>query len=114
MKQIVEFTNEAKQIHFIVQENGEQIEFKIEYKPTQQAWYYSLIKNEFEVSGCRLVLGPNVLRRYKNLINFGVMVTAKDKVEPFHINDLVSGRVSIYLLNQTEVEEVELIFYNAG
>lgn len=111
MKKITELTNESKQKYSAIQENGEEFILELEFKPTQESWYFNVSKNEFTTKGQRLVLGPNILRRYSNLINFGILCRAIDLIEPMDINDLVSGRIELYILNNDELEEVELAFY---
>ncbi len=113
MKKIEELTSQPKQRHTLLQENGEEIVFELEYKVSQQSWYYNVTKNDFVVNSQRLVLGPNIVRRYQNIINFGLYVKSNDLQEPFLLYDFISGRVEIYLLTQTECQDVETTFYSA-
>lgn len=110
MKKITEITADASQKFRIIGENREEIIFKLEYRPTQYAWYFSVEFEDFFLNGCKLCHYPNILRQYKNILPFGIMCLVPDGTEPFFIDDFVKERVNIFLLTESEVEEVEEIF----
>lgn len=116
MKLLSETTNNPSQRMNLVFENGETGIFILKYKTLQQAWFWDFImeSKNFSTYGNRLVLAPNILRRFKNIIDVGIQVISSDKVEPFNINDFVTDRVSILLLNSQEVQDIEAQIYGAG
>lgn len=80
--------------------------FTLYFSPRCQCWYFDLVYEGFTARGLKLVRGPNILSRHINVVPFGLTVTVADNFEPFLINDLVSGRVSLFLLTHSECLEV--------
>lgn len=111
MKQITTLTNNSKQKITIVQENGEQFIFQLIYLPAQEIWIYNIEKDNFVAKGRTLVLGANIIRRFRRLINFGIACVSNDSIEPFHINDFTENRIKIYILTKEEVEQIERELY---
>ena len=107
MKQITEITSEPKQRFDIVTEENEEFEFKLEYSDQQQGWFWSLTYNNLIINGARLVTAPNILRRYKNMLPFGLSIQTEDLSEPILIDDFETERVKVFLLTESEVEEIE-------
>lgn len=82
------------------------IYFNLYFSDRCQCWYFDLEYEGFISKSNKLVRGPNILPRHINTLPFGLTVTVSDNFEPFLINDMVSGRVSLFLLTHDEVEEV--------
>lgn len=74
--------------------------------PRVAAFFIDIEYEGFSAKSLRLVRGPNILSRHINVIPFGLAITVKDNYEPFLINDMVSGRVSLFLLTHAECEEI--------
>ena len=107
MKQITEITSEPKQRFDIITEENQEFEFKLEYSDQQQGWFWSLTYNNLIINGARLVTAPNILRRYKNMLPFGLSIQTEDLSEPILIDDFETERVKVYLLTESEVGEIE-------
>lgn len=112
MQQITSITSSSKQKMTLVLENNETADFMLYYLPRQQSWFYNLTYKNLTVNCSRVVLTPNSLRQFKRIIPFGIAFTAEGDVEPFNINDFSSGRVSMYVLNSDEVQEIESEVFN--
>lgn len=112
MQQINELTNNPIQTMKLVLDTKETVQFNLRFMPTQRSWYFDFIYNEIEVYGLKVALFPNLLRHFKNLIPFGIMFTSNDHVEPFSVNDFATNRVKMFVLNKTEVEEIEAMAFN--
>lgn len=110
-KQLSNLTNNARQLYNLIGDAGEVIIFELFFLPTQNGWGFNVTYNDFVFEGGYLILSPNILRGYRNLIPFGIMVNSIDGYEPQFINDFIDGRISLYLLNSTEVEAVESGIY---
>ena len=91
----------------IVGENGETIDFTIEYKPTQEEWYFSLIYGTTIINGRKVCNFPNMLRQWKNIIPFGLACVISDGGEPNFLEDFTTGRATLLLLNAQDVLDVE-------
>lgn len=115
MKQIIEIGNDAKQIMTVILENNDVFTFNLDYRMQQFGWYYNIVYGEvFSTINERLVLGNNIIRKYKNLIPFGLAIKSTDGVEPMFLDDLSGNnpRISIYLLTSAEVDLVEKNIYS--
>lgn len=106
--------NSPKQSYTLVGEEKEQIPFYLWYAPTQQSWFFNISYGDFTANGLQLVVGPNILRNFRNLIPFGLAVTSTDGLDPFYINDMFFGRINLYLLNQDDVNALEASFFNGN
>lgn len=109
MKRITEITDSAIQTLNIVGENNERITLNLRYMPTQQGWYFNLSYEDFTVNGCRLVNHVNCLNSYKNLLPFGIFCTSANGLDPTFIDDFTTGRNSVYLLTNDDVDNIEVI-----
>jgi len=108
MKLLTEITSDYKQKHRVVLENGEEFDFTLEFIEQQEGWFYSIkYGDNFEIKGQRLVLGMNILRKWKNLLPFGIGVISENLIEPSLIDDFISGRVDINILNSSDVQYIE-------
>lgn len=112
MQQITSITSEPKQRMTLVLENNETVDFLLYYLPRQQGWFYNFTYNNLTCNGSRVTLSPNALRQFKRIIPFGIAFMTDDLVEPFSIDDFSSGRVSMYVLNDDEVKQIESEVYN--
>lgn len=107
MIQLGNLTGSSKQSFFVTTEAGDSIEFYIYYSPTQECWNYSFAFGDFRAEGMRLVTGVNIIRRFKELVPFGIACGSSDGLEPSYLTDFASGRITLFLLNPAEVELYE-------
>lgn len=84
------------------------------YRPTVQRWSLTIADGTFEVDGINLCLSPNILRPWKNVIDFGIMCISTDGLDPFFIDDFSTGRVTMYLLTAADVASFEASFFGSG
>lgn len=113
MKLITQLTNEAKQSLSFTLDNGSVIAFTIEYVDNQQGWFYSATHTAsgFAVSNRRLVMSPNLLRAFREIIPFGFMCSTSDGQEPIFQDDFSNGRAKFYLLNAADVLVAEQVIH---
>lgn len=107
MKTITSLTDEPKQRHQLVLDTNDTVEFRLYFYPTQKSWYFDFLYNNLIVNGSKVVLSPNTLRNFKNIIPFGIGFVTDGFVEPYKLDDFSSGRVKMVLLNKEDVMEVE-------
>lgn len=108
------FTSSYKQFHELVLENNETADFHIRYCARMLSWYFDISYGETTINNVKVVLHPNILRQFKNVLPFGLMFFTDNgsPVEPFQVTDLQTGRVKMAILNEEEVQQVEReIFY---
>ena len=111
MTQITGLTSSPSQgFNIPCPETRKTIYFSLYFSPRCQCWYFDVTYEGFTARGLKLVRGFNILSRHINTLPFGLAVAVSDNFEPFLINDMTSGRVSLYLLTQQESLDVhELI-----
>lgn len=101
----------SQQFEFVTEAN-QTFSFSLNYLEGQQQWFYSLQYNNFQINNQRLVIDPNFLRRFKGMLPFGISCFAAGAdVDPFLLNDFVSGRIQLLLLTQAEVNTLETELY---
>ena len=93
-------------------ENNETVDFYLYYSPRQQSWFFDFTYKTLTVNCSRVVLTPNSLRQFKNIIPFGIAFTAESFVEPCAIDDFSNGRVSMFVLNSDEIQQIESEIFN--
>ena len=112
MKQITSITSRPKQRRTHALENNETVDFYLYYLPRQQSWFYNFTYKNLTVNCSRVVLTPNSLRQFKNIIPFGIAFTAEGFVEPCALDDFSNRRVSMFVLNSDDVKQVESEIFN--
>ena len=86
----------------------------LSYRPRVQAWFIDVEFGEFILRGTKLVRGLNLLNHYRKNIDFGITISVTDQAEPFLINDFSVERVTMYILDSTDVLRIdELILSGA-
>lgn len=111
MKIIQGITDTPNQTIVLTLLDGSSVVLTLAYRAQQQGWFFDLTYGDFISRGNRLVSGPNVLRQYRDLIPFGLMVATVNKQEPQIQTVFADGLTSLYLLEGADVEEVEATIY---
>lgn len=111
MEQVLNITSNAKQTMQLPLENGETATFNLYFHPTQYAWYFDIIYNDYQIYGSKVVLHPNILRQQRNILPFGISFMANGNVEPYSIDDFENQRVQMFILSKSDVLEVEENIY---
>ena len=112
-------SNNPNQSFSLTVYDGSIVTVNLSYWANQQGWYYNFSHPLLSQGWRRLVNSPNLLRQFRNVINFGLYCYVSDGYEPIYINDFTSGRVVLYLLNAqatqpsgTVVNEIQLVETN--
>ena len=91
--------------------DGTSATFTLSYRPNQKGWYYDMSWNgtnpSFQVNGCRITVFPNILRAFKNKINFCLACLTTDGYEHMNLNDFNIKYANLYVLTETEVQSIE-------
>lgn len=107
MQQITTLTDDPLQTLGITLETGNTVQMALNWVPAQNGWFYSLQYGTFNAFNMRMVNSPNMIRKFRKIIPFGLACTVKDGYEIVNQSDFVSGRVSLYSLNPTDILSVE-------
>ena len=89
------------------------VTFTLRYLPTQEAWYLDFEHNTVIENSIKLVLSPNILRGYRNILPFGLLVesTFDDGIYPMELDAFSSGRIRLCLLDKEAVDSLEKGLY---
>lgn len=116
MIKLTNLTNSASQQTDLISGTGESIPFNLRFLPRINGWVFDCSWTNgvivFDLQGARLTMGPNILRQYRNQIDFGLMCVSDDGFEPQFIDDFVTGRVQLFLLSPADVANIELNFFS--
>ena len=101
---IQKITDDALQQQSVVLYNGNTMTFTMYYSESQQGWFItSLVYGSFVLNGIRVVVSPNMLNQYRNIIPFGLGCFTTLLREPTLIQDFSSNNFNFYILNAEEV-----------
>lgn len=113
---ITGLTDQANQQFTLRPADGTRVRLTLNYRVQQAGWFYDLLwtrtnGTSFEVNGMRLVTSPNVLRKWRDILTFGLSVVTDANLEPTDIKAFVNGTTQLLLLDSAEIEEVEQRVY---
>ena len=104
-------TDPYQEFNVNVPETGKQVKITLRYLPTQRAWYMDFLYENIEEKGIKLVITPNILRSYKKILPFGLMITSANDMYPMDIDSFYSEQNSLYLLDSVYVNNLENSIY---
>lgn len=110
MLKITEINNDPKQTLLLVIDGYAKAKLTLEFKPNQYSWFYNLEWQNFATFNEQVSNSPNILRQYRNILPFGIWIETDGGQDPMSI-DAFTTTTGLYLLNKTEIEEVETIYY---
>lgn len=119
MRAIVTLSADPDQLINVVLDDKSIATFEFIYRPGIQRWAFgvshpTLVTTQNPtgtVNGSMLCTHPNLLRPWKNVIPFGLAITSSDGGDPFSLQDFVSGRVQVFVLNAADVAVIENQFF---
>lgn len=109
MKYINAISDDANQKMTVSMEDGSKAVLELTYKENQRGWFMSISWGSFSIKNMRLVTSPNILRKFRNFLTFGICITTTDMLEPINIDDFSTGRASMYTLNAADIIEAESV-----
>lgn len=104
---ITNITNFADQTAGLQLPDGTSLTLELVYQGATERWIANVTYGTFSTSGVGVCCFPNILRQWRKVIPFGIAVTTADQTDPFNINDFSTGRVLVFLLTSSEVNEIE-------
>ena len=111
-------TNAPNQTIQVSLEDGSVFTLNLYYRPQQNGWFFdviwpgsSVIPIPFSSYNRRLVASPNVLRQFRQLIDFGILVATPDNSDPNLQTAFVDGSTVVTLLNAADVTSMETNFF---
>ena len=110
MQQITGLTDKPTQTTTVILPDGTQLILSIFYIAQQLGWYFTSINwnnGTFTENGRRIVNHGNMLRQYRNILNFGLACFTVGNREPTQIEDFNTETSNLYLLSASEVQDYE-------
>jgi len=97
-------------------ETKETIIFELRFLPTQNSWQGAITYKNVPTMRFGFVNTVNLLRQFANLIPFGLMCFSEDGYDPFQITDFsinngIAPRVTLFILNKTDIATYNQIAY---
>ena len=113
MLRITNMTSDPAQKRTLILPDGSNVILSMRFVPLQQNWIVTeLTRNDFTISGLRIVNSPNMLNQFRNIIPFGFACFSTANREPQLQEDFFSSASILYLLTQAEC--VQFAEYLAG
>lgn len=107
MRYISAISDDANQKMTVVMEDGSKAVLELSYKENQRGWFMTITWGAVVIYNIRLVTGPNLLRKFRNVLTFGICITTTDMLEPINKDDFSTGRAEMYTLSQDDLLTVE-------
>jgi hypothetical protein len=87
-------------------------ELTLLYSAAQYGWFFDISYGRFTLKGSRLAVSPNLLRQFRYVTTLGLAAVTEDGQEILFDSDFESGRASLYLLDEADIDRVEIYFFN--
>ncbi len=110
-------TDSADQIVNIQMPDGSIGTLELIFLASIQRWIYNFTHPKFTngmIQGQMLCQHPNILRNFKNIINFGMSIISSTGNDPVGIEDFVNGNISIYILDASDVQYLETSIFTGA
>lgn len=108
MFQIQQLPTNPNQQQNLILPDGTIITFSMQYYPQQQCWVMNLSYGAFQLNGVQITVNPNILRQFRNQIEFGLSCFSTSTLrEPTQQQDFSSGLFQLNILSAEEVQEYE-------
>ena len=107
MRLLNKITDKASQRYFLTGNPGQRIVMDLRFLSSQSLWSMDLSWNGVSIKNIQVVASPNILRKFSNVIPFGIACVTKDGLDPYFIDDFSTKRASFYLLSEEDVAVIE-------
>lgn len=107
MLYINKITKDARQNLILTGIPGIQIALTLRFMPRIQTWIMGIDDGTNSIQGISVVGGLNLLRQYKNVLNYGISCVCPDGLDPYQNTDFATERCTLYLLDAADVAQIE-------
>lgn len=111
MKYINKITNDAQQRLILTGIRGLQITLTMRFMPRIQRWIMGISYGDVSIQGIPVCTSLNLLRQYKNVLPFGISCATTNQLDPYTVDDFANQTANLYLLDETDVEQIEGAFF---
>lgn len=78
------------------------------FLPTQKRWMIDITYGDFILKGYYISCAPNFLRKFRNIIPFGMACITTHGFDPYDVNEFENQTSFLYLLDKEDVQTVEI------
>lgn len=110
MIQITTLNDSPKQQFQFALEGYDSVLIYLEFKPQQYGWFMTMTWGDFVLSNERVSVSANLLRQFRDVLPFGILISGVDALDPTAIDSWIDKNY-FYFLNADEVIEVETTEY---
>lgn len=114
MNSIDNLTSDANQITKVVLDDGSTVIINLVFQAAVQRWTMDVLRQDFQANGIGVCIHPNFMREWRNIIPFGIGCTTIDGADPVFVDDFSSGRATLHILTEADVEFMEATYFGAG
>ena len=114
MNLIDNITDQANQETKPVLDDGSILTLDLMFNGSTQRWMMNVSHPLLTVNGIAICNFPNLLRDWRNVIDFGLACITTSGVDPVNVEDFVNGNASLYLLNAADVAAAESTIFGGA
>jgi hypothetical protein len=89
------------------------ITFTLSFRPGIAMWFLNIEFGDKTINGLRVCRNANLLYQYQKTLPFGLFVGTDGGVEPNKIDDFSTGRFTLNVMNESDVEAVNQAYRDA-
>lgn len=108
MKYLNKLSSEPFQSVIIPAIDGKSAICTFRYLPTQKRWMIDIEYGDFVLNGYYVSCAPNFLRKFRNLIPFGMTCLTTHGFDPYLVDEFETQSSLLYLLDKDDVQTVEI------
>lgn len=108
MKYLNKLSSDAMQSVIIPAIDGKNATIVFRFLPTQKRWMIDINYGDFALNGYYVSCSPNFLRKFRNIIPFGMACLTTHGFDPYDIGEFENQTSLLYLLDSEDVQTVEI------
>jgi hypothetical protein len=110
MVQIDNLTDAADQVSTLQMPDGSVGTLELIFLASCSLWMFNFTHPQFPNgadNGQMLCQHPNILRNFKNVLDFGMACESVNGNNPVSVEDFANGNITLYILDASDVAAVE-------
>lgn len=108
---LTEISNEPNQTMKVRLDNGKVLTLNLMYRENSLAWFLDFEYLNYKSGWIRISNCLNIIRQVKNTLRIGLRCEVDNQTEAWFIDDFITGRAKLYVLNSDDVNQIEETIY---
>lgn len=108
MKYLNKLSSSSYQSVTIPNIEGKSANCVFRFLPTQHRWMIDITYGDFVLNGYYVSCAPNFLRKFRNLIPFGMSCITTHGFDPYLVDEFENQTSLLYLLDKDDVQTIEV------